>query len=229
MKTNLLILMMVLISLGGLAQKPHNSHELIHDNLQFRTSSPRENFLAKKRSVFERHEKDGRRTKRREFKRPSKLKAAQALPTHQMDSIIDLRWNNQTFEWEVFYREWTEYDSVGNNTLDAWLGADGSEFPDYGGRWEVVWDANSRMIEDTDYDWDFQTKTFIPYERSMYQYDGSGYMNVISNELWDQALQTWEPSIIDSFSFDASGVLLESVIYTYDTPDIRFCSNPMDE
>ncbi len=217
MKTYLTIVLMVFISLGALAQKPQNSPELIHNNLQFRKSSPRENFLAKKQKATDRHEKYDRKTRRMEYKKPGNLKAGLALPTHQMDSIIDTRWNAQTLQWEVALREWLKYDSLGNNTVDGWLGADGPVFPDYGGKWEAVWDANGRLIEETDYDW---YGIFEPTSRTNYSYDGNGRLHIINSERWNMNFSRWDPDYTDTITWGTGDVFLEFVAWGIDTSGV---------
>ncbi|MFC2116282.1 PKD domain-containing protein, partial [Bacteroidota bacterium] len=218
MKTTLAITMLVLISLGGLAQKPQRNLQTAQEISSRRPLSVEyKKTRHLERTTNERHETNDRQIKRTEFGSSSNLKAGIPLFSEKMDSLVYYEWNLQTMSWDIFGQEYFEYDSMGNNTLDTWLGTDfDTVYPSYGYQWEIVWDANGRMVESYDYDWS-DSSGFELYSKDMYEYDANGNQTVEVYYTWNKLTQSYYPSYTDTSIYDGSGNRLENVSYYFDT------------
>lgn len=216
MKTTLSISLLILISLGGLAQKPQKrmSEQSLNPARQMYRDIA---GTGETRTPFTLHKTaEDRQERRTGYSSGSRFKATQAMPAEKMDSLVDYEWDPQIPGWSLTYKEWFEFDSLGRNTLDAWLGADGPVFPDYGGKWEAVWDAGDRMIENIEYDWNDSTG-FTLSERNQYGYNAMGNQTLYNYSYWDDKAQSWVAAYVDSSFYDGNGNIMKVASYAFDT------------
>ena len=213
------MIMLVLFTFGGLAQKSTNAPGALFQKSERKhlQAERKQSFVAEK-EMYRRHTGDEEQIRRMKYGIPGKLKSALALPVEQMDSLIDFAYDTLSMSWNLRYKNWFEYDSLGRNTKDTWLGAEESDttYPDYGGSWEAVWDANDRIVEDFSYSWNDSTG-FV--KRSWYQifYDGNGNQIAGYSSEWNDGTQSWYPNYTDTTTFDGMDNRLERIDYNYDT------------
>ncbi|HEC44931.1 MAG TPA: PKD domain-containing protein [Bacteroides sp.] len=218
MKQTLTLTLLVLFTLGGLAQKPQKDIRIFHQKrLDRHLATERKQAFDDEKASYRANTMEDKQVRQVTYTRPGKLKSAQVGFVEQMDSLIDYAWDEQQMKFYLDYKEWFEYDSLGRNTRNTYQAAESdTTFPDYGGMDEIVWDANDRIVEEIGWNW-MDSTGFEKEYWGQYEYDANGNMLIEYSQNWDNIMQSWFPYSTDTSTYDGLNNRIEEVSYYYDT------------
>jgi len=191
-KSTLIILVMVLFTLSGQAQRPQKiSGDITEGSLQLKSSyNPEDLSRVKAEKGFgQRLSSNADPLKANNNLSNNRLKALPfpVSPVEKLDSLVDYYFNPASGKWDIENAEYYLYDTKGRN-YDAW-----STY------------------------YDLQTLTMKPEARTVFRYSSDNQITTQSSYLWEEPTMSWINYFLDSMSYTVVGNIWKTVSYQYDT------------
>ena len=221
-KTTLALLMLIMFSLGGLAQKPQKT---IRDITE-KSPSIHSSYTPYKRPQA-RDEKVSNllRSQDNERRYPvspetdTRLKAEPVNVTfvEKLDSLLEFYYDSVLKTWIPQEAEYYLFDARGRNYsyVLAYYSFDFMDFiPNY--RTLIDWNSDNRISQLTEYNWIDTSMSWMPDNRNTFTYNAMGLQTIRTYHSWNYFMQEWIPGQTDTTYYTNSGKFWKRFQYSYD-------------